>query len=55
MTIITNSLTFEIILFVNFEESRENVARDDHVGLLVVHGEAVHGQVLRQQRLKNRL
>jgi hypothetical protein len=37
---------------VDFQEAREDVARDDHVGLLVVHSQAVHGQVLRQQRLE---
>ncbi len=44
--------TFEIIFPVDFQESREDVACDDHVGLLVVHSQAVHGQVLRQQCLE---
>lgn len=41
----------EIIFFVDRKAVREDIACNNHVGLISIHGEPIHPQKLRQQRV----
>lgn len=41
----------QVIFFVNRQPVAENIASDDHVGLISIHCEAIHAQKLREQRV----
>lgn len=41
----------QVVLFVDRQAVGEDVACNDHVGLVSIHGEPVHPQKLRQQRV----
>ena len=46
-----NRRPLEIVLLVNLDVTGERVPNHHHVGFDIIHGDAVHGEVLRKQGL----
>ena len=46
-----NRRPLEIVLLVNLDVTGEGVPNHHHVGFDIIHGDAVHGEVLRKQGL----